>query len=208
MKKKRHAFFNGEWEDFELEFIESYIPLWRQNIMKVVSDLFIHRMEIEMSQAELAEKIGTTQSVITRFERMGRTPSLEFIYRVAKGLGVNIKPLSIKKNNSLDSLVVPRNHDDDQQWKIDVISIVEELKEHRIKENITQAELAERMDTTQSVIARFERMGRIPTVEFIYRVAEGLNVELEPISVLKSVPSFPLPQKHKDDQSGYALMSN
>lgn len=208
MTNKRHAFLRGEWEDFELEFYDSFVPLWEQNIIRVVSDLFIRRIKIRMSQAELAEKIGTTQSVITRFERKGRTPTLEFIYRVAKGLDVNIKPLSIKKNNSLDSLVVPRNYDDDQQWKIDVISIVEELKEHRIKENITQAELAERMDTTQSVIARFERMGRIPTVEFIYRVAEGLNVELEPISVLKSVPSFPLPQKHKDDQSGYALMSN
>ncbi len=206
--KKQRTFFNEDWEDFELEFIDSYIPLWEQNIIQVVSDLFVHRIKTGVSQAELAKRIKTTQSVITRFERMGRTPTLEFIYRVAKGLDVNIKPLSIKKNNSLDSLVVPRNYDDDQQWKRDVISIVEELKEHRIKENITQAELAERMDTTQSVIARFERMGRMPTVEFIYRVAEGLNVELEPISVLKSVPSFPLPRKQKDGQSGYALMSN
>lgn len=207
MKKRRHTFLRGDWEDFELDFYDSYVPLWEQNIIRVVSDLFIRRIKMRMSQAELAEKIGTTQSVITRFERKGRTPTLEFIYRVAKGLGVNIKPLSIKKDSSLSSPVVPGNCDDSQQWKRDVASIIEELKEHRIKENITQAELAERMDTTQSVIARFERMGRMPTVEFIYRVAEGLNIELEPISVLKCVPSFPLPQKENDTRDGYVSMS-
>ena len=78
-----------------------------------------------MSQAELAEKIGTTQSVITRFERMGRVPTLEFIYRVAKGLGVYIEPLSIKKNDSQISFAERSKRDDGQQWKRDVISIVE-----------------------------------------------------------------------------------
>lgn len=95
MNKKQHPFFNGEWEDFELEFIESHIPLWKKNIIKVVSDLFVYRIEIGMSQSELAQKIGTTQSAITRFERMGRTPTLEFIYRVAEGLGVELKPLEV-----------------------------------------------------------------------------------------------------------------
>ena len=172
-----------------------------------MSDLFIRRLELEMSQAELAEKIGTTQSVITRFERMGRVPTLEFIYRVAKGLGVYIEPLSIKKNDSQISFAERSKRDDGQQWKRDVISIVEELKEYRIKANITQSELAERIDTTQSLIARFKRLGRMPTVEFIYRVAGGLKVELEPISVLQSRPSFPLPKVEKDRHNGAVLVS-
>lgn len=205
--KKQHPFLRGDWEDFELEFIESHIPIWKQNIASVVSDLFIRRLELEMSQAELAEKIGTTQSVITRFERMGRVPTLEFIYRVAKGLGVYIEPLSIKKNDSQISLVERSKRDDGQQWKRDVISVVEELKEYRIKANVTQSELAERIDTTQSVIARFERLGRMPTVEFIYRVAGGLNVDLEPIMVLQTRPSFPLPKVEKDRHNGAVLVS-
>lgn len=205
--KKQHPFLRGDWEDFELEFIESHIPIWKQNIASVVSDLFIRRLELEMSQAELAEKIGTTQSVITRFERMGRVPTLEFIYRVAKGLGVYIEPLSIKKNDSQISLVERSKRDDGQQWKRDVISVVEELKAYRIKANITQSELAERIDTTQSVIARFERLGRMPTVEFIYRVAGGLNVELEPIMVLQTRPSFPLPKVEKEKHSRAVLVS-
>lgn len=207
MTKKRHPFFNGDWEDFELEFIESHIPVWKQNIASVVSDLFIRRLELEMSQAELAEIIGTTQSVITRFERMGRVPTLEFIYRVAKGLGVYIEPLSIKKNDSQISFAERSKRDDGQQWKRDVITIVEEMKEYRIKANITQSELAERIDTTQSVIARFERLGRMPTVEFVYRVAGGLNVDLEPIMVLQTRPSFPLPKVEKDRHNGAVLVS-
>lgn len=207
MTNKRHTFLNGEWEDFELDFYDSYVPQWEQNIIRVVSDLFIRRIKIRMSQAELANTIGTTQSVITRFERMGRVPTLEFIYRVAKGLGVYIEPLSINKNDSQISLAEQSKRDDGQQWKRDVISVVEELKEYRIKANVTQSELAERIDTTQSVIARFERLGRMPTVEFIYRVAEGLKVDLEPIMVLQTRPSFPLPKVEKEKHSRAVLVS-
>lgn len=45
------------------------------------------RIAQEMSQADLAKKMKTTQSVISRFENMGRKPSFEFMQRLAKALG-------------------------------------------------------------------------------------------------------------------------
>lgn len=46
----------------------------------------------------------------------------------------------------------------------------------RIAAGLTQAQLAERLGTTQSAIARLEGGGRLPTVDTLYRLAQALNV--------------------------------
>ncbi|MDD2229973.1 MAG: helix-turn-helix transcriptional regulator [Candidatus Neomarinimicrobiota bacterium] len=65
------------------------------------------------------------------------------------------------------------------QWKQDVFNLVAELIASRLKQKITQKELAERLNIKQSVVARFERLGRIPTIEFLYKIANGLGVQME-----------------------------
>ncbi|MDD3536127.1 MAG: helix-turn-helix transcriptional regulator [Candidatus Cloacimonetes bacterium] len=182
---RRTHFFSGEWEDFELDFIEKHFPLWKQNIIQVVSRLLKHRLRMAMSQEELAERIGTTQSAIARFERLKRMPSLEYIYRVAEGLGAEIKPLKLLGADVAlpkDFLLLIKSK---PQWEKDLYQIVYSLKEYRIRHCMSQADLAEKIGTSQSVIARFEAMGRKPTLEFIYRVAEGLGLELQLLSAEK-----------------------
>ena len=49
----------------------------------------------------------------------------------------------------------------------------------RIEQNITQAELAERADTKQSNISRFESGNYNPTIEFIQKLARALGKKLE-----------------------------
>lgn len=65
------------------------------------------------------------------------------------------------------------------QWKQDVFNLVAELIASRLKQKITQKELAERMNVNQSVVARFERLGRIPTIEFLYKIADGLGMQID-----------------------------
>ncbi|GEM_PF-3501778 len=72
------------------------IPQWKQHLNQIVADLTVYRIKLRISQAELARRINTTQSVIARFERQGRIPTFEFIYKVAKGLGAELKPLQIR----------------------------------------------------------------------------------------------------------------
>jgi ribosome-binding protein aMBF1 (putative translation factor) len=48
----------------------------------------------------------------------------------------------------------------------------------RNKRRLSQKELAERMGTSQSAIARFERGNINPTLEFAARLAKALNAEL------------------------------
>jgi transcriptional regulator with XRE-family HTH domain len=64
------------------------------------------------------------------------------------------------------------------QWKQDVFNLVAELTKYRLRNKITQKELANRLHVNQSVIARFEKLGRYPTIEFLYKVAEGLGVQV------------------------------
>ena len=45
------------------------------------------RLKQEMTQQELAEKIGTKQSAISRFERGAVTPTLSFLAKTASALG-------------------------------------------------------------------------------------------------------------------------
>lgn len=65
------------------------------------------------------------------------------------------------------------------KWKQDVFNLVALLTKYRLRNKITQKELAERLKVKQSVIARFEKLGRFPTIEFLYKVAEGLGMRFE-----------------------------
>jgi transcriptional regulator with XRE-family HTH domain len=62
--------------------VEYWDPL-AQLIMETIDAR--HRQK--MSQSTLARKMGTKQSVISRFENMGRLPNYDFISRLALALG-------------------------------------------------------------------------------------------------------------------------
>jgi len=56
----------------------------------------------------------------------------------------------------------------------------------RNKRRLSQKELAERMGTSQSAIARFERGNINPTLEFVSRLAKALDTKLDLRLVLSS----------------------
>jgi len=163
------------------------ITRWGRDLIDIISDLTAKRTRLEMTQDELAKKMGVSQPVVARFENMGRIPSIEFIYKVADGLGVELKPLrmispKLATDSEDDELDMPKP--DIPRWQQNIYEIIADLTVCRLRQRISQAELARRMGTSQSVITRFERMGRMPTLEFIYRVADALGAELEPIQIL------------------------
>jgi transcriptional regulator with XRE-family HTH domain len=48
------------------------------------------RIKGEMTQAQLAEKMGTKQSAIARFESGRSNPTFDFIQRLATALGLKL----------------------------------------------------------------------------------------------------------------------
>ena len=57
--------------------------------------------------------------------------------------------------------------------------IARALIKARIEKGLTQAEVARRMNTKQSVISRVENAGTMPSLAFLKRLAEVLNASLE-----------------------------
>jgi DNA-binding XRE family transcriptional regulator len=78
------------WEDVKKELLkdpatnkeyESLEPEYR-----IISQMIKIRIEQGLTQKELADKIGTRQSNISRLESGEYNPSLEFLKKIAKGL--------------------------------------------------------------------------------------------------------------------------
>ena len=53
---------------------------------QIISDLIRLRNKKKITQKELASKMGTTQSALSRFEMGNVNPSLEFLKKMAKAL--------------------------------------------------------------------------------------------------------------------------
>jgi len=70
--------FRDEWEKLE--------PLYQLIRMEIKL-----RNEKHLSQKDLAERMGTSQSAIARFERGNVSPTLEFATRLAKALNAELK---------------------------------------------------------------------------------------------------------------------
>lgn len=58
-------------------------------------------------------------------------------------------------------------------------ALIAAIIEKRLKKGLTQAELARKIGTKQSAIARLESGNYNPTVEMLERVAKALNAQLE-----------------------------
>lgn len=58
-------------------------------------------------------------------------------------------------------------------------AIVRKIIESRVKEGVTQKELARRMKTKQSAVSRLESGRANPSLNFLQRLAEALNSRLE-----------------------------
>ncbi len=62
--------------------------------------------------------------------------------------------------------------------------IIREILDKRIAKKMSQKELAEKINTKQSAIARLEGGGYNPSIGFLQKVAKGLDCKLE----IKFVP--------------------
>lgn len=57
--------------------------------------------------------------------------------------------------------------------------LIRAILDARVKEGVTQKELARRVGTTQSAIARFEAGGGNPTLDFLTKVSAAVGARLE-----------------------------
>jgi len=70
--------FKKEWENSELRY-------------KLIKQLIQLRNSYNLSQSELAKKIGTTQAVISRIENGTTNIGIDFIDRIAKAFNKKVE---------------------------------------------------------------------------------------------------------------------
>ena len=71
------------------EFRRAYEEL--EPVYILIGKLIEQRIKYGLTQKQLASKLGTKQSAISRFESGHYNPSLQFLYKLARGLGVKLK---------------------------------------------------------------------------------------------------------------------
>ncbi|HPR99522.1 MAG TPA: helix-turn-helix transcriptional regulator [Candidatus Woesebacteria bacterium] len=57
---------------------------------QIIGDMVRLRNKNRITQKELAKKIGTTQSALSRFEMGNVNPSLDFLKKIARALGTKL----------------------------------------------------------------------------------------------------------------------
>ena len=84
-----------KWETAKKEILKNKEVLNELNKNEieylVIEELIKARIEKKLTQKALAEMIGTKQSNISRFERGNFNTTLDFLYRITKALGKEIK---------------------------------------------------------------------------------------------------------------------
>jgi transcriptional regulator with XRE-family HTH domain len=75
--------------------------MWYQQSegVKTIVNVEWRRKELNLTQAQLAEKAGVTQGAISMIERGERVPSLDVLVKIADALGCKIDEL-IRKEES------------------------------------------------------------------------------------------------------------
>lgn len=72
-------------EEFKIEY-EKLKPRY-----EVIEQVIKARKEQNITQSELAKRIGTQKSNISRFESGNYNPSLDFLTKLAESLGKNLR---------------------------------------------------------------------------------------------------------------------
>lgn len=89
MKSKKLVIHSSEELLKDPEFVKALTT--RKGLARETALILIEaRIKMNLSQSQLAEKIGTTQSVIARAESGRSLPGLSFIERVAKAYKTNV----------------------------------------------------------------------------------------------------------------------
>ena len=81
---------------------------------------------------------------------------------------------ALKKQLLKDKLIRKAYEDLGPEFKVVALFI-----KKRLEKGLTQRELARRIGTRQSAIARFESGAYNPTVDFLNKVAAGLNTRIK-----------------------------
>lgn len=102
-----------KWNEYKTELNKNTEFIKAKDELKLkfalANIVFSKRLELGLSQSELAKKIGTKQSNISKIESGRSNPTLEFIYKISKALNF---PVCFENTTRTEySVVIVRDHE-------------------------------------------------------------------------------------------------
>jgi len=89
LKRKSKKYY--EFEEKNPDKIEEFEKNpERDPLDDFIVEVINERLDRNLSQEDVAQKMNTKQSAISRFENLGRKPSYEFMEKIANALGGNL----------------------------------------------------------------------------------------------------------------------
>lgn len=114
-----------------------------------------------------------------------RRAKIDRFYDLFEIYGVSLPNRYLKKKKFYSHQELHREWMKDPEYRLEYedlepeFQIAKAIIEARIKEGVTQAELAEKVNTGQAVISRLENMVGKPSISLIQRIAAALGLRLE-----------------------------
>lgn len=84
------------WDDISIWAMQALLPE-----MDIIRALVDARISQNLTQKELAERVGMNQADISKLENGTRNPSLKLLKRLAEGMGMTLKLEFIPKQNNM-----------------------------------------------------------------------------------------------------------
>lgn len=126
--------------------------------MKIGEKIKTARISANMTQAELAEKLGVAYQNIGQLESGKRKPKLETIQKIADALGVSVSYLSgIENDTSLTSYLI---------------------KDARERAGMTTEDLAQKSGIPVSLLEDYERGAKKPGIEELTKISHSIGVSV------------------------------
>lgn len=80
-----------KWSDVESAFFSQDEQEDNKQVVSLVASIIKRRLELRLTQKELAELAGLKQSAVARFESLGATPRIDTLCRLARVLKLEVK---------------------------------------------------------------------------------------------------------------------
>ena len=125
----------------------------------------------ELTQQELANIVGGSRTIISRWENKKDTPNI-----------IRINKLANELNYSLDyifNLTNMENYNDIVNKDINKVLVGERIKELRIKNNLKNRELARILNTSSSTISAYETGKTLLLTAFAIEICKKYNVSMD-----------------------------